>query len=335
MTNARMAAEIERLRTELEQLSESRRLADEVRDQYMDLYDCAPLPYLTLDAVGVIRDLNHAAANVLSRQDRRHHPVGTRLKGWVRETDQPLLTEHLRRCAVTRDAVSCEVHLRDATPVQLWSRRVRSGLRLFPTIIISLLDRETAAEETRRLTEAERTARLASQAKDQFIATLSHELRTPLTPVLAAVTALHGRPDVPPQLRTICEMIRRNVQTEARLIDDLLDVTRITQGKMRLDRRPTDVHEIVREALEMLGAEIAAKHLTVGVFLEAERHNADADPLRLKQVFWNLLRNAVKFTPEAGRIELRSWNNLWVRARCLHIEVSDNGHGARSRQASA
>ena len=300
----------------------------------MDLYDCAPLAYVTLDAVGVIRDLNHAASELLRGDDLHHHLVGTRLKRWVREADHPLLAEHLRRCASTREALPCELHLRDAMPVQLWSRRIRPGLRLFPTALIDLRDRETAAEETRRLTEAEKAARVASQAKDQFIAILSHELRTPLTPVLAAVTALNGRPDVPANLRTMCEMIRRNVQTEARLIDDLLDVTRITQGKLRLDRQPTDIHEVAREALETLGGELAAKQLSAGVFLEAERHNAAADGLRLKQVFWNLLRNAVKFTPEGGRIELRSWNNDAARARCLHVEVSDNGSGFDPEAAS-
>jgi signal transduction histidine kinase/CheY-like chemotaxis protein len=324
VTNKQLVAEIERLRTENEQLSESRRMADEMRDQYVDLYDCAPLAYLTLDAVGVIRDLNHAAADLLIGDDRRHRLVGTRLKRWVLAADQHLLEGHLRQCAVTRAALPCELHLRGAEPVQLWSRRIRPGLRLYPTAIIDLRDRETVAEETRRLTEAEKAARVASQAKDQFIAILSHELRTPLTPVLAAVTALQGRADVPPSLRTICEMIRRNVQIEARLIDDLLDVTRITQGKMRLDRQPIDVHEVVREVVDVLGAEIAAKHLTLGVFLEAERHTAAADALRLKQVFWNLLRNAVKFTPEGGRIELRSWNN---GPASLHVEVSDNGLG--------
>jgi signal transduction histidine kinase len=327
VTNRQMAEEIERLRTENEQLIESRRLAEEMRDQYLDLYDCAPLANLTLDAVGVIRDLNHAAADLLGGGDQPHRFAGTRLKRWVREADQGILAEHLRRCPASGQALSCELHLRNATPVQIWSRRIRPGLRLFPTAVIDLRDRETAAEETRRLTEAERTARVASQAKDQFIAILSHELRTPLTPVLAAVTALHGRQDLPEHLHRICEMVRRNVQTEARLIDDLLDVTRITQRKMRLDRQPTDVHELVRDTLEMLGPDIAAKHLTVGVFLEAERHNAAADAVRLKQVFWNLLRNAVKFTPEGGRIEVRSWNNVSTRAPSLHVEVSDNGAG--------
>jgi len=322
-----VVAELERLRLENEQLLESRRLADETRDRYMDLYDSAPLAYLTLDGVGVIRDLNQAAVELLGGNGRRYPLAGTRLKQLVRGADHEVLAAHLRRGPAERDAFSCELHLHDSTPMQLWSRRIRSGLRLYPTVIVDLREREQAAVETQRLLEAEKAARVASHAKDQFIAALSHELRTPLTPVLAAVTALDGREDVPAHLRGMCAMIRRNVLTEARLIDDLLDVTRITQGKMRIDRQPTDVHGAVREVLETLDAEIRAKHLWVGLSLDAANHNAAADPVRLKQVFWNLVRNAIKFTPDGGRIEVRSWNSSSNGNRWLRVEVSDSGIG--------
>ena len=91
------------------------------------------------------------------------------------------------------------------------------------------------------------------------IAALSHELRTPLTPVLAAVSALRERTDIPETLRPVCEMIRRNITTEARLIDDLLDVTRIARGKVSLERMPLDVHEVVREVVDTLQSDSASK----------------------------------------------------------------------------
>jgi len=327
MNRDEVAAELERLRLENEQLLESRRLADETRDRYMDLYDWAPLAYLTLDGVGVIRDLNQAAVDLLGGNGRRYPLAGIRLKRLVRGADHEVLAAHLRRGPAERDAFSCEIRLHDSTPVQLWSRRIRSGLRLYPTVIVDLRERERAAVETQRLLEAEKAARVASHAKDQFIAALSHELRTPLTPVLAAVTALDGREDIPAHLRGMCAMIRRNVLTEARLIDDLLDVTRITQGKMRIDRQPTDVHQTVHEVIETLDTEIRAKHLWVGLSLDAADHNAAADAVRLKQVFWNLVRNAVKFTPDGGKIEVRSWNSSSNGNRGLRVEVSDNGMG--------
>jgi PAS domain S-box-containing protein len=331
MTGNHKAAEIERLRLENEQLLEARRLADEMRYRYVDLYDHAPLPYLTLDGAGAIRGVNRAAADLLARD--AHGIVGKRLKSLVAEADWAVLAEHLRTCPVTGESISCEVRLRNGAPVQLWSRRIRSGLRLYPTLVVDLSDREKAAAETRRLVEAEKAARAAGLAKDQFIAVLSHELRTPLTPVLAAVTALEGRAEVPENLRTICNMIRRNVLIEAHLIDDLLDVTRIAQGKLRIDRKPVDVHVALEEAVETLQSEIAAKRLTVEVALEARHRCAAGDPVRLEQVFWNLLRNAVKFTPEGGRIELRSWNQTAGGTCWLQVEVRDNGRGFRGAVA--
>jgi signal transduction histidine kinase len=118
-----------------------------------------------------------------------------------------------------------------------------------------------------------------------------------------------------------------DLETEVRLIDDLLNVTRIARGKLPVDRRPVDVHEIVEEVVAMLGTEFQAKKLVPQVSLAAERRVVVADPTRLKQVFWNLLRNAVKFTPEGGAIEVRSWNNMTDAPSRLSVEVSDSGRG--------
>lgn len=319
--------ELEQLRAENEHLIESRRQADEMRDQYMDLFDAAPLAYLTLDGAGVIRDLNQAAADLLAQGPHQKHVTGSRLARFVREEHRPTLTAHLSQSAANSEALACELHLVDEVPIQLWTRRIKPSLRLYACAIVDLRTRQGFDAETRRLTEAAHEAEIASRAKDQFIASLSHELRTPLTPVLAAVSALHGRSDVPPHLRGICEMIRRNILIETRLIDDLLDVSRITQGKMRLDRQPTDVHATVGEVIETLDTEIRAKHLSVGLFLEAARRVASADAVKLKQVLWNLVRNAVKFTPVGGRIEIRSWNDRDAPRCRLHVEVSDDGLG--------
>jgi CheY-like chemotaxis protein len=122
-------------------------------------------------------------------------------------------------------------------------------------------------------------------------------------------------------------MMSRNVRTEARLIDDLLDVTRISRRKLRIEPQPLDVHGAVREAIETLSPAAVTKRLSVEVHLDADHHHASADPVRLKQVFWNLLSNSVKFTPERGHIELRSWNNTASGKRWLAVEVSDTGKG--------
>src|SRR5439155_5153857 len=125
-------------------------------------------------------------------------------------------------------------------------------------------------------------------AKDQFLAVLSHELRTPLTPVLAIVQMLEEDPVVTPETKSWIETIGRNVQLEARLIDDLLDLTRIANGKLELHLDPIDVHKIIRETLAICEEEIRAKKLNVTLELNASQPIALADSARLQQVLWNL-----------------------------------------------
>ena len=177
------------------------------------------------------------------------------------------------------------------------------------------------AEET--LLKAKAEAEAANHAKDEFIAVLSHELRTPLTPVLATVSALQEQDDLSVPFRSDMELIRRNVEMESALIDDLLDVTRISRGKIVLQQETVDVHDCLGTALEICGAEITSKRLDIRSEFHAEQHHVCGDPARLRQVFWNLLKNAVKFTPEGGRITLRTQN---VGDR-VQIEITDTGIG--------
>src|SRR6202047_5194517 len=174
-------------------------------------------------------------------------------------------------------------------------------------------------------------AEAANKAKDRFIAMLSHELRTPLTPILFASSILSQDPTVPERIREELKIITRNVELEARLIDDLLDVTRISQGKLNLAFETTDVHELLQSALRICSREISAKNLTVQLVLEATEHRIRADAARLQQIFWNLIQNAVKFTPPDGQITLRSNNprNTWFR-----LEVIDSGIGINSEALS-
>lgn len=323
----RLAAELEQLRAELEHAADIRRSSEELRDRYVDVFDRAPLPFLLLDSVGTIGDINAAATALLSDNESRRPLVGARFCTFLNDGDTQTLMDHLRRCADTKHETACEVRLCAGTPVQLWTRHVRPGSRLYPTLVVDLRAREDAVAEAHRALQAERTAVEASRAKDDFIAVLSHELRTPLTPVLAAVTAMQGRPDLSPAMRATCEMIARNIGLEARLIDDLLDVTRIARRKMRIEVEPLDVHLLLDQVAETVGPELVDKTLSLHLALDATRCYVSADAVRLKQVFWNLLRNAIKFTPQRGTIEIKSWNNDADRSSWLHVEVSDNGRG--------
>ena len=184
-----------------------------------------------------------------------------------------------------------------------------------------IVERRRAEAE---LSRAKQDVEAASRAKDRFLATLSHELRTPLTPVLAVVSRLEADPRLAEELRAELARARRNVELEARLIDDLLDLTRISQGKLELDRQVVEVGPLLDLAIEICSVELSsAGRVRVETDIAPDLPAIEADGSRLTQVFWNLINNAVKFTPEGGTIR--------VRARCrtgeMEIEFEDTGIG--------
>jgi len=190
------------------------------------------------------------------------------------------------------------------------------------TTDLSRLNEELRERET-ALRESEAQAKAASRAKDDFLAALSHELRTPLNPVLLLATEAANNPQIAPEVRSDFETIARNVELEARLIDDLLDLTRIERGKVALEMRSLEVHAILQDALTMAREEIDQKQIGLSVRLDAERHAVVGDEVRLKQIFWNVIKNAAKFTPERGQIIIATTAD----ADELTIKVTDTGIG--------
>ncbi|MGH8095360.1 MAG: hybrid sensor histidine kinase/response regulator [Chthoniobacterales bacterium] len=164
----------------------------------------------------------------------------------------------------------------------------------------------------------------ANAAKDQFLALLSHELRNPLSPVIAMVGELEARAPEDGAIRQPLAVIRRNVELEARLIDDLLDVTRIAKGKLQLSFEVTSIHETLQRAYEICLEDLRQKNLSFEFRLNAEQDYVNGDPARLQQVFWNLIKNGVKFTPSGGRIVLETSNLSGDR---IAIRTIDNGIG--------
>jgi PAS domain S-box-containing protein len=189
-----------------------------------------------------------------------------------------------------------------------------------------ITDHKRAEEQQQNLVR-ERAARAeaeaANRAKDKFLAMLGHELRTPLTPVLAGVELLDQQVNGNGEMRNTLDIIRRNVELEARLIDDILDLSAIAKGKINLDFATVDVHATMMSALDIFRAEIGAKQLRLHLDLSATDHFVRGDSSRLMQVFWNVIKNAIKFTPERGAIHIRSRND---DAQFV-IEISDNGIG--------
>jgi signal transduction histidine kinase len=164
----------------------------------------------------------------------------------------------------------------------------------------------------------------ANRTKDHFLAMLSHELRTPLTPVISTLESLEIGPAPGQDTKSALAMIRRNIELETQLIDDLLDFTRISRDKMQLRFAPVDAHLAISSVVEICRAELESKRLRVHLNLRANTHQVAADAAKFQQIIWNLLKNAIKFTPHEGEIVISSSN---PSPEVLTISVRDTGIG--------
>src|SRR5436189_1786837 len=217
----------------------------------------------------------YTADDVAAGKPQRNLRKASR-RGYIR--DQGL---RVRKDGSTFEAEVIIAALRDDTG------KIRGFSKVTRDITDQIRSREFEAEKI--------AAQKTSKAKDDFLAALSHELRTPLTPALAAATYLEDNAEkLPPDLVEDIEIIKRNVQLQARLIEVLLDLTRIARGKLHLELEDCDVHRIVENAIETASSAIAAKKLKVSTKFNAKRHHISADCIRLQQVFWNLINNAAK-----------------------------------------
>jgi PAS domain S-box-containing protein len=203
----------------------------------------------------------------------------------------------------------------------------RGRVRGWIASILDVSDRVRADEERARLLASEQAARAqaeeANRGKDQFLATVSHELRTPLNAILgwAAILERTSSPD-PRTLRGL-QSIHRNTRTLAQLVDDLLDVSRMISGKMRIDVVPMDVGDVLDAAVETVLPAATAKDISIGVVVDPAARTMTGDPMRLQQAVGNVLSNAVKFTPPGGRVEV----SARVTNGEIELSVSDTGIG--------
>ena len=288
---------------------------------YRALFETTPDGVLVVDDDGTYVEVNESYCRML--KGRREELIGRPFSDFI----PPDLLEISRNAFTELKASSptgreFPLLALDGTRVPLeWRSRgnILPGLHL--CVARDIGERRRTEMELRQAKEA---AEAASRAKDQFLATLSHELRTPLTPVLVLTSSLTSDESLPPELRRPLDLIRRNVELEARLIDDLLDLTRITRGKLDLRLEVTDVRKVIEHTLEICcEREVADGRLRVVTELAPEDHRLWADPSRLTQVLWNLLNNAVKFTPVGGTVTVRSWRE----GERLVVQVADTGVG--------
>jgi PAS domain S-box-containing protein len=311
-------------------ITDRRRAEEALRqseERYRRLIETANEGIWTIDADGRTTYVNQRMADLLGYAPEEM--IGRVHTDFMWEQDRP-----------TGDA---DMELRRQGTAAVWDQRYRrkDGSELWTVASCNSLHDATGrfvgalgmftditarkrAEEELRL--AKEQAEHANRAKDRFLAVLSHELRTPLTPVAMVTTAMEMDPRLPFEFRDDVAMIRRNVELETRLIDDLLDLNRVVSGKLRLTAQPTHLHRVVEHVLETVGSELHEKQLQVELALGARNDLVSADPARLQQVLWNLLKNAGKFTPKGGRVTVRTRDE----GGGVVLDVTDNGQGIKS-----
>ena len=296
-------------------------------EHYRQLMQCLPAAVYVCDMQGRIKLFNESAVELWGRRPaigrdlwcgslRIYLPDGT-----------PLAPENCPMAMALRERhESCGYEILIERPDG--SRR---NVLPFPRLIRDRAGKAVGAvnmlvditEIKRTETALKETAEAAKRSKERFLAVPSHELRTPLTPVAMAAAALAGHADLPPCLRDEVEMIRRNIDIEINLIDDLLDLGRITGGKLLLQAQTLDVNDAVRHVCGICRGPILDKHIQLHCDLAAEADKVNADPPRLRQILWNVLKNAVKFTPDGGDIYVATANS----GGCVRITIRDTGIG--------
>lgn len=305
-------------------------------------YELAPVGYVGLDPCGIIRVVNPTGAGLLGGQ--RDHLLGSLFLYLIAKPDRRRFLDHLRDCR-THGTGLTEVTLLTVAgrglPVVLDSRTAPpencDGRVRYWLAIIEGGDRQTADAAVRKahLELAERAVRLealnralheSDRRKDEFLAMLGHELRNPLAPIRNAMAIMRKLDTSDPQLRWVREVVDRQVTQLARLVDDLLDVSRIVQGKLTLRRVPMDLAEVIDQAVETSKPLMDQRRHRFAVSLPPHPIRLEVDAARLVQAICNLLSNAAKYTPEGGSI----WLTVDVEDRNSVISVRDTGEGIPS-----
>ena len=290
---------------------------------------------VTIDSSGTILEFNPAATRVFGFS--RSEALGRDLA----ELIVPARLREAYQAGLRRNVETGETHIlgerrempalrRDGTEflVEVAVTRVGGpGHTIFTAHMRDITDRKQAENERELLLARERVARVeaeaANRSKDQFLATVSHELRTPLTAILGWASMLRTRTFDPQRTQQIYDSLERNAQAQAQIVGDLLDVSRIVTGQLRLESETFDVCDVANLSLETIRPTAVAKGVTLVSDIAPSACLVGGDPARLQQIIWNLLSNAAKFTPAGGTITVRVTRD----ATHVVIEVSDTGIG--------
>jgi PAS domain S-box-containing protein len=303
------------------------------------IFDSAVDCIIVINARGIIESANDAVLTHFGY--RPEEIIGQNVSVLMPESERPKHDEYIAKYQRTGEAhiigIGREVtaRKRDGThfPVHLAvSEMVVGSEKKYVGILHDISQAKQLEQSLRQAAEELRQAKeqleQASRAKDRFLAVLSHELRTPLTPVLATLSALEMEGELPREMLDRLHVARRNVELEARLIDDLLDLTRIERGKLHLRTEVLDLHEVIEDIASICSEDVAAKSHHLVLALSAECRLIEGDPARLRQILWNLVKNAVKFTPPGGIITIGTGNLPGdEKTPRVQVKVTDSGIG--------
>ena len=294
--------------------------------KFRSIYEQAQSGIALIDDLGQFVDANPAMLEMMGRSAKEV------LGRAVAEFSAPGHEAHIQHIITARNAQSLwreEVVFLDADGKLLhleWSMAAGVGSELRVAAVSNVSNRIALEQERELLLEREQAARAAaerySRSKDDFVAVLSHELRNPLSAIMMNVHQLLRR-SPPEEFAKSLDAIKRNASTQARIISDILDVSRINSGKLALEREWIEPGTLISSSLDSLKAFMEAKHLTLSLDIPNNSIKAFLDPARFQQIFWNILNNAIKFSNEGGTLEVI----LSTRDSQLLLTVRDHGKG--------
>ncbi len=237
------------------------------------------------------------------------------------------LAREVMNVVETEHATEIEVQNRKGHWYRLQVKPYRATGNRIEGAVVTLIDIDVLKQSMVEIENARLSAEAGNRAKDLFLATLSHELRTPLTTILSFAQMLRMNRLQGPQLKRAVDMIEQSALTQAQLINDLLDVSRIIMGKLSLDIKEIDPVSVLEATIDGIRPAAEGKSITIHAELPSLRHIAEGDPVRLKQVFWNILTNAVKFSEKGSSIEITVSYDVNTNGNYISIRFEDHGQG--------
>jgi len=308
-----------------------RRAFREVQIRYQELFERVPVGLYRLSTTGKFLEANPALLQLLGYTNLQALLNSEISQHQTDSEASRLWQSRMEREGVVRDF---EMPMRRCDGTLIWVRHNSRSVRnergevlYYEGAIEDVTERKQVENERIQLLireqEARAEAETANRLKDEFLATLSHELRTPLNAIVGWASLLRKQQLNPEKTGRAIEIIERNAQAQAQLIEDLLDVSRIIRGKLQLNIYPVDLQQITLAALDTVKPAAEAKQIQLEFFFESATGSIKGDRDRLQQIVWNLLSNAIKFTPVKGRVSVRlHWLKNYVQ-----IQVKDNGKG--------